>query len=93
MAGDPRQTIVAELVTEFVEERVRHSPLDAFSIGDVTSAVTAMLREASVLAAIEPDDEKWIADWLDQHPFLLQQNAGSTAQWRPGLNKDRLTGA
>jgi hypothetical protein len=64
MAGDPRQTIVAELVTEFVEEWVRHSPLDVFSMSDVTRAVTAMLREAGVRAAIEPNDEKWIADWL-----------------------------
>jgi hypothetical protein len=92
MAGDPRRTIVAELVTEFVEERVRHLPIATFSMDDVTQAITVMLREAGVLSAITPGDEMWIADWLDQHPFLLQQKAGSAAQWKPGLNKGGLRG-
>jgi hypothetical protein len=52
-----------------------------------------MLREAGVLAAITSGDQKWIADWLDQHPFLLQQKAGTLAQWNPGLNKGGLKGA
>ncbi len=89
MAGDPHRIIVAELLTEFVEERVRQLPTRAFGVGDVTQAASTMLREAGVLATVRPTDEQWIATWLDQHPFLLKQKAGFGALWKPGLNKGR----
>ena len=90
MAGDPKRTIMAELLAEFVEERVRQLPVHAFNISDVTRAVSAMLRDAGDASALKSSDESWIADWLDQHPFLLKHKVGSGTAWKPGLNKPGL---
>ena len=90
MAADAKAKILAELVAEFVEERVRQLPASAFGIGDVTRAVASMLRDAGDAVALEPGDDKWMTHWLNQHPFLLRSKAGSTIQWKPGLNKDAM---
>ena len=78
---------------EFVEEWIRQIPNQAFSMGDVTRAVSAMLTDAGQAGSFAPSDCQWIAASLDQHPFLLRSKPGSTAQWKPGLNKGALVGA
>lgn len=93
MATNPRAQILRELLSEFTEERVRQMPDDAFNIGDVTRALSAMLRDADQAGALGLSDDKWISAWLDQHPFLVRSKAGSAAQWKPGLNKGALAGA
>jgi hypothetical protein len=92
VAANPRATILAELAAEFVEERVRQLPASAFGVNDVTRAVASMLRDAGDCVALGPGDDKWMADWLDQHPFLLRSKAGSTTQWKPGFNKGTRRG-
>jgi hypothetical protein len=92
MAADARTKIMIELVAEFVEERVRQLPNKTFGIDDVSRALAAMLRDAEGAVEAKPGDSRWIADWLDRHPFLLKAKAGSASQWKPGLNKAALKG-
>ena len=92
MATDARAQTLRELLSEFIEERVRQMPDQAFSIGDVTRALSAMLMDAGQAGALAPSDNKWLAASLDHHPFLLRSQAGSTVQWKPGLNKGALAG-
>ena len=93
MAIDQRAQILRELLSEFVEERVRQLPNRAFAMSDVTRALSAMLTDAGQAGALAPSDNKWIAVSLDQHPFLLRSKAGPTPFWKPGLNKGVLAGA
>ena len=90
MASDAKSNILHELVAEFVEERVRQLPSSAFSLADVTLAVGTMLRDAGEAVSLAPRDDKWLIDWLNQHPFLLRSKAGPITQWKPGLNKGTL---
>jgi hypothetical protein len=93
MATNPRAQILRELLSEFVEERVRQIPNEAFSIADVTQALSAMLTDAGQAGAFAPSDNTWMAAALDRHPFVLRSRAGSTPQWKPGLNRGALAGA
>ncbi len=93
MATEPRTQVLRELLSEFIEERVRQMPNHAFSIGDVTRALGAMLMDAGQAGALGPRDSQWMAASLDQHPFLLRSKSGSTTQWKPGLNKSALANA
>ncbi len=90
MPVDAKARMLLELLGEFVEERVRQLPTSAFSLGDVTGAVGAVLRDAGSDVALAPGDDTRIADWLNQHPFLLKPTDGSKNTWKPGLNKDAL---
>ena len=93
MATDTKAQVLRELLSEFVEERVRQMPNRTFAMSDVTRALSAMLMDAGQAGALGPSDSQRIAASLDQHPFLLRSKAGSTAQWKPGLNKGVLAGA
>jgi hypothetical protein len=90
VATDTRAKIVNELVAEFVEERVRQLPTKSFILDDVKRALGTMLRDAGDVVDLKAGDDRWMADWLDQHPFLIRAKAGSPGQWKPGLNKMAL---
>jgi hypothetical protein len=49
-----------------------------------------MLRDAGDTVDLKAGDDPWIAQWLDQHPFLIRAKTGSPGQWKPGLNKAAL---
>ena len=90
MAADARAKMVAELVAEFVEERVRQLPTKTFGVEDVKRALGATLRDAGDTIELTSGDDRWMADWLDRHPFLLRARQGRDAGWKPGLNKAAL---
>jgi hypothetical protein len=84
------EKIVAELVAEFVEERVRQSPSKSFALADVTRALTAMLRDSGGAVDLKRVDDAWLSQRLDEHPFLLKSKAGRASQWKPGFNKQSM---
>jgi hypothetical protein len=90
VAVDARGKIVAELLAEFVEERVRQQPAHAFGINEVKQALASALHDAGDAMALAPSDDRWIADRLDRHPFLLKAAKGRVPAWRPGLNRAAL---
>jgi hypothetical protein len=90
MATDARAKIVAELLAEFIEERVRQAPKKAFGLSDVTRALGSMLRDSDAALELKRTDETWLAQKLDQHPFLRRAKAGASGQWVPGLNKPAM---
>lgn len=87
MAGDARTTIVSELVSEFVEERVRQHPSKAFDLAAVRAALAASLKEADSGVALKPADDALIAAILDRHPFVVGTGSGAKRAWKPGLDK------
>src|SRR3954466_7350798 len=48
MAGDARSKLIAELVSEFVEERVRQFPSQVFDLAALKRAVATALRRAEL---------------------------------------------
>jgi hypothetical protein len=86
--ADARAKIVAELVDEFVEERVRQLPSKPFGVAEVKRALGTALKEAGGAIELKAGDDRWMAERLDGHPFLLRAKAG--ASWQPGLNKGAL---
>ena len=86
MAQDARTTLVGELLSEFIEDRVRQAPQQAFGIRDVKQSLAGMLDDAGLLIELHSADDSWISASLDEHPLLLRQPA-SAATWKPGLNK------
>jgi hypothetical protein len=89
---DARAKIIAELASEFVEERVRQRPTEAFRIDDVKRALASLLSEAEASVELKATDDRWLCDWLDRHPFLLRADTGSALQWKPGLNRAAAQG-
>jgi hypothetical protein len=89
MARHATTTLVGELLSEFVEDQVRRAPRQPFGMGDLKQALTGMLGEAGILIELRPADDPWISAWLDQHPLLQRQPAG-TGTWKPGLNRALL---
>lgn len=83
---DGRAKIVAELVAEFVEERVRLFPTTTFGVDEVKRALGAALQEAEETVELKPSDDTLIPAILDRHPFLVRTETGR-ATWKPGLNK------
>ena len=86
MARDATTTLVGALLSEFVEDQVRRAPQQPFGIGDLKQALAGMLGEAGILIDLRPTDDPWISAWLDEHPLLQRQPAG-TGTWKPGFNK------
>jgi len=87
VAADARAKIVTELLSEFVEERVRQLPAQAFGINEVKQALGTALHDAGGAIALTPNDDRWISERLDRHPFLLKAAKGRVSAWRPGLNR------
>jgi hypothetical protein len=81
---------MVELVAEFVEERVRHSPTKAFGVEDVKRALGTALRDAGGAIELTATDDRWMSEWLDRHPFLLKAKSGKAPSWTPGLNRAAL---
>jgi hypothetical protein len=92
MAQDARTTLVGELLSEFIEDRVRQAPQQAFGMWDVKQSLAGMLGDAGMLIELRPADERWISASLDRHPLLLRQSV-SAATWKPGLNKGAVAHA
>ena len=90
MASDARSKILNELLAEFVEERVRQLPKKVFGLGDVTRALSGMLRDSDARLELKSADDARLVQWLDQHPFLRRTKTGASGQWAPGLNKPVL---
>lgn len=92
MPGDARTTIVSELVSEFVEERVRQHPGKAFDLAAVRKAIAASLKDADAGVALAPADDALIAGLLDRHPFVVGTGSGAKRVWKPGLDKAAVKG-
>ncbi len=90
MTGDARTKIVLELAAEFVEDHVRTRGAQPFGLDEVKRSLRTMLQEAEVALDLKPTDDQWLSDWLDQHPLLLRQPAGSASVWRAGINTSAL---
>ncbi len=89
MAGDVRSKLIAELVSEFVEERVRQFPTQVFDLAAVKRAVTLALKEGRTGLELMSGDDRALASLLDQHPFLVRAKDRTTLAWKPGLDKVR----
>ena len=89
MAGDARSKLIAELVSEFVVERVRQFPTQVFDLAAVTRAVTMAVKEGGAAVELTSGDDRALASLLDQHPFLVRVKDRTTLVWKPGLDKVR----
>ena len=89
MAGDARSKLIAELVSEFVEERVRQFPTQVFDLAAVKGSVTMALKEGGAGFELMSGDDRALASLLDQHPFLVRAKGRTTLAWRPGLDRAR----
>jgi len=89
MAGDARSKLIAELVSEFVEERVRQFPTQVFDLAAVKRAVATAIKEGGAGFELMSGDDRALASLLDQHPFLVRAKDRNTLAWRPGLDKAR----
>jgi hypothetical protein len=85
MAGEARGQMIAELLDDYIEERVRQFPNQAFDLASVRRALQQLLKEGEA-GDLGPGDDKAIAQKLDQHPFLVRA-PGAAASWKPGLDK------
>jgi hypothetical protein len=63
-------------------------PTKPFGVAEVKRALGAALKEAGGAIELKAGDDRWMAERLDGHPFLLRAKAG--ASWQPGLNKGAL---
>jgi hypothetical protein len=86
MARNARAGLIAELVLEFVEERVRQSPGKQFDIPTIRRAIEPMLKEAGTEVTLTAADDLLISTLLDEHPFMVRAG-GAKAAWKPGLHK------
>ena len=89
MAGDARSKLIAELVSEFVEERVRQFPTQVFDLAAVKRAVTMAFKEGGTGLELLSGDDRALTSLLDQHPFLVRAKDRTTLAWKPGLDKAR----
>ena len=90
MAG--RTTIIAELLQDYVEERVRQFPTQSFDLDAVKRTLREPLREAQAGFDLGPGHDREIAAFLDQHPFLMRAGKGPAPSWKPGLRKGAAKG-
>jgi len=89
MAGDARSKLIAELVSEFVEERVRQFPTQVFDLAALKRAVATALEEGGAGFELMSGDDRALASLLDRHPFLVRAKDRTTLAWKPGLDKAR----
>ena len=86
VSGGARAQMVAELLDDFVEERVRQFPKQAFDIAAVRRALRETLRDGEAGFDLGPGDDKALGQLLDRHPFLTRV-PGAASAWQPGLDK------
>ena len=89
MAGDARSKLIAELISEFGEERVRQFPTQVFDLVAAKRAVTMALKEGGTGLELVSGDDRALTSLLDQHPFLVRAKDRTTLEWKPGLDKVR----
>ena len=82
--------MIAELVEEYVEERVRQFPTQAFDVGAVRQALRESLKEGEAGFDLGPRDDTALAQLLDRHPFLVRASGASALSWKPGLDKSGM---
>lgn len=83
-----KTSILSELVQEFVEERVRGFPGEAFDLAGARDAVRAALRDSGEPSLErEPVADAKLTELLDRHPFLIRAAGKGPPAWKPGLKK------
>ena len=79
--------IATELVAEFVEDRVRAFPSEAFDLPTAERAIKAMLKDGQLAIDVGPKGDVPLATLLDAHPFLVRAKHRSGPAWKPGLQR------
>lgn len=81
-------TLLDELVSEFIEERVRRHPRAIFDLDMAVKEVSAMLTEAGEKPVAAAPERARIEALLEKHPFLTRE-PGKSPRWKPGLDLAR----
>ena len=89
MAASLRSSMIAELLTDYVEERVRQFPKAVFDLAGVKRSLSAVLIDGQAGFDLVPGDDRVLTSMLDQHPFLVRAGNGPGLSWRPGLDRTR----
>ena len=89
MTGHPKSTMIAELLADYVEERVRQFPKATFDLAGTKRSLNAALKEGQAGFDLGAGDDRVLTNMLDRHPFLLQASSGPVLAWRPGLDRAR----
>jgi hypothetical protein len=87
VAGNARSKILAELVDDFVEERVRQFPAESFTLALVKRALQDSLKGTEAATELTSADDRAMVEQLDRHPFLIPAGQGSAKAWKPGLDR------
>ena len=86
MGAEARAQIIAELVDEYAEERVRQYSTQVFDLAAVKRSLRESLKDGDAGFDLGPGDDATLAGLLDRHPFLIRV-AGTVPSWKPGLDK------
>ncbi len=89
MTASPRSSMIAELLTDYVEERVRQFPKAVFDLAGVKRSLSAVLKDGQAGFDLVAGDDRVLTSLLDQHPFLVRAGNGPGLSWRPGLDRTR----
>jgi len=89
MTGTVRSTMLAELLADYVEERVRQFPHAPFELAGVRCSLNAALKEGQAGFDLGAGDDRVLTNMLDRHPFLKRASSGPVLAWRPGLDRAR----
>lgn len=87
-----RTKLIAEVLDDYVEERVRHFPGERFDLVAVKRAIGQTLRDGNSGIELTSIDDPMMVQWLERHPFLVAADRASKLSWKPGLNKGRVQG-
>ncbi len=89
MTGTVRSPMIAELLADYVEERVRQFPKATFDLAGVKRSLNAALKEGQTGFDLGAGDDRALTNILDRHPFLLRASNGPVPTWKPGLDRAR----
>jgi hypothetical protein len=84
--ANARDRIIAELVEDFIEGRVRHSSKKAFDLPAVKKGLQESLKGTEAAMQLSAADDGVILAAVDRHPFVVRVGKGSTLSWKPGLD-------
>jgi hypothetical protein len=87
--ANARDRIIAELVEDFIEERVRHSSKKAFDLPAVKKGLQENLKGTEAAMELASSADRVIVAALDRHPFVVRAAKGPTIAWKPGLDISR----